>query len=47
MQPKGGMHKMESMPKAISLALEETKIKLVMYGLEWSATHPPSLCNEP
>lgn len=33
-QPKGGMHKMESMPTAISLTLEETMIKYVMYGLE-------------
>lgn len=33
-QPKGGMHKMESMPMAISLALEEIMIKYAMYGLE-------------
>lgn len=33
-QPKGGMHEKESMPTAISLTLEETMIKYVMYGLE-------------
>jgi len=46
MWPKGEMHKMESMPIAISLALEETMIKYVMYGLEWPPTHHPSVCND-
>lgn len=37
---------MESMPTAISLALEEAMIKYVMYGLEWPPTHPLSVCND-
>lgn len=37
---------MESMPITISLALEETMIKYVMYGLEWTPTHSLSVCND-
>lgn len=36
---------MESMPTAISLTLEETMIKYVMYGFEWPPTHPVSVCS--